>query len=175
MAAFRNDPTEWERLDWRLLQNGAVSLYHRTAVLDADIAWLTDAGYRVVRVDCGEWAASGTPHPSLARALAFADYYGANLDGLADVVIEVDVPDAGGLAIVLERLDAYVTATDRREAWAVLDILEGASRHFLLTGRRFLVLAQSDDPRLAFDSIGARPIVWNPKEWLTANRISPVT
>jgi RNAse (barnase) inhibitor barstar len=175
MAAFRDDPTEWERLDWRLLQNGTVSLYHRPAVLDADVAWLTGVAYRIVRVDCREWAASGTPHPSLARALAFPDYYGANLNSLADVLVDLDVPDEGGLALVLDRLDAYVAKTDRGEAWAVLDVFEAASRRFLLTGRRFIVLAQSNDPQLMFDGVGARPVMWNPKEWLTANRISPVT
>ena len=40
MAFFKNDPREWERLDWRLLQNGAVALYHRPAVLGEDVAWL---------------------------------------------------------------------------------------------------------------------------------------
>ena len=175
MAAFRDDPSEWERLDWRLLQNGAVALYHRPAVLAADIDWLAGAAYRIVRVDCREWAAAGTPHPSLASALDFPSHYGANLDALADVLTDLEIPEHAGLAIVLDRLDAYVAAVDRGEAWALLDVFEGASRHFLLVGRRLLVLAQSDDPRLAFDRVGARPVVWNPKEWLTADRLSPVT
>jgi RNAse (barnase) inhibitor barstar len=175
MAAFRDDPREWERLDWRLLQNGAISLYHRPAFLERDVGWLEQAGYRVVRVDCREWASSGTPHPGLARALEFPDYYGANLDALRDVLSDLEVPEDGGLAVVLEHLDAYVRATDRGEAWAVLDTFEAASRHFLLTGRRLLVLAQSNDPRLEFEQVGARPVLWNPQESIIANRLPPVT
>lgn len=174
MTAFRDDPAEWERLDWRLLQNGAVSLYHQPRVLEADLAWLIDADYRVIRVDCREWT-DGSPHPGLARALAFPAYYGANLNALEDALSDLDVPDLGGMVLVLHRLDAFVAATGKREAWAVLDVFERAARHFLLTGRRFLVLVQSDDPRLEFDGVGARPVTWNPREWLTARRISPVT
>ena len=82
------------------------------------------------------------------------------------------MPEAGGLAVILERLDAYVAATDRGEAWALLDVFEGASRHFLLTGRRLVVLAQSEE-LLQLDAVGARSVVWNPKEWLIAERIPP--
>jgi RNAse (barnase) inhibitor barstar len=175
MTAFKDDPAEWQRLDWSILQNGAISLYHSKEILAADAESLASDGYRIVRVDCTEWARSGTPHPSLARALAFPDYYGANLHALRDVLTDLEILDEGGLALVLERLDAYVSATDLGEAWEVLDVFEDASRHFLLTGRRLLVLAQSDDPHLHFESVGARPITWNRQEWLDGKRISPAT
>jgi hypothetical protein len=45
-----------------------------------------------------------------------------------------------------------------------------ASWHCLLFGRRLLTLAQCDDPRAAFDPVGAHPALWNPREWLDKNR-----
>jgi len=49
-------------------------------------------------------------------------------------------------------------------AWHVLDIVEVNSRRFSLFGRRLIALVQSDDPSLSFDPVGARPVVWNPRE-----------
>ena len=46
MAIFRNDE-DLQRLDWELLQNGAVTLYVRPEVLAEDIEWLKRHDYRV--------------------------------------------------------------------------------------------------------------------------------
>ena len=35
---------------------------------------------------------------------------------------------------------------------------------------RLLTLAQSDDPRIEFEPVGAHPVIWNPREWLDKNR-----
>src|SRR4051812_39048580 len=39
MAPFKQDPEEWQRLDWQFLQNSAITLYFRRAVLDEHEAW----------------------------------------------------------------------------------------------------------------------------------------
>ena len=52
----------------------------------------------------------------------------------------------------------------------ILDVIETTSRGFLLTGRKLLALVQSDDPRIAFERVGARPVNWNPQEWLPSDR-----
>ena len=43
--------------------------------------------------------------------------------------------------------------------------MEEISRGFLLTGQRFIVLVQSNDTKLTFDPIGARPVILNPTEY----------
>lgn len=169
MAPFSQDPEEWQRLDWMLLQNSAVALYYRRSVLEGDINWFTSNGYQVVTVDAGELTVADDLLAELGKAFAFPDYYGENLAAFNDCLSDVEVPDAGGLVLVMHRFD-HVAQLDRSFAQIVLHICADNSRRFLLTGRRFLVLIQSDDARLAFEPVGRTPVIWNPQEWLDANR-----
>jgi hypothetical protein len=65
---------------------------------------------------------------------------------------------------------AKVTPWNRPYAEVILDILACASRFLLLTGRRLLLIIQSDDPRITFDKLGSVRAAWNPREWLDKNR-----
>ena len=169
MAAFSDDPSEFQRLDWELLQNGAVTLYFQRRTLDGDVAWLRAHGYRVEEFDCAGWADQQDMHRALAQSLSFPDHYGMNLDAMNDSIAQVDVSVEGGLALVFLRFDE-LASEDRRTAQAVLDILADNARRLLLFGRRLLVLVQSDDPRIAFQPVGASPVLWNRKEWLDKSR-----
>jgi RNAse (barnase) inhibitor barstar len=169
MAVFENGPNDWARLDWQLLQNSPVTLYFKRALLEADVSWFQGAGYRVLSL-------RGGTHPSLESLLvclgelfSFPDYYGRNLDAFDDCLGDVEVPEVGGLLLVLDEFAPFA-ASFPRQAQAVLDICARQSRRFLLMGRRFLVVAQSDDPELAFEPVGASPVLWNPREWLNASR-----
>ncbi len=169
MVAFKNDPTDWERLDWRLLHNSPVTLYFKREALDADLSWFRTDGYRILSV-----RAAGRPSPeallvTLGEALSFPAYFGRNLDAFNDCLGDVEVPEVGGLLLVLDDFAPYA-ASFRREAQVVLDICADHSRRFLMTGRRFLVLVQSDDPTLEFTPVGATPVLWNPREWLNTSR-----
>jgi hypothetical protein len=42
MAPFSE--TDMDRLDWQLMQNGAVTLYFQTAILEEDLASLREHG-----------------------------------------------------------------------------------------------------------------------------------
>src|SRR5688500_7028210 len=98
MATFSGNESEFERLDWQLLQSGAIALYFRGDVLNSDMTWLRAHAYEVVELDCIRWADAKVMHRALAMALSFPDYYGMNLDALNDCMSDVDVPDEGGLA-----------------------------------------------------------------------------
>jgi RNAse (barnase) inhibitor barstar len=167
MATFSIEGSDFERLDWRLLQNGAVSLYCRHDVLDADLDWLWKHGYRVAELD-GRWSDADAMHAAFAKTLSFPDYYGKNLDALNDCISDLDVQD-GGLVLVFRRFDAFASR-HRAVAQAVLDILAHNARRFLLFGRRLIVLVQSDDPKISFEPIGATAVGWNPKEWSHKDR-----
>ena len=169
MASFKQDPEEWQRLDWRLLQNSAITLYFNRSVLEADAAWLSAHDYRVLSLQTGEQQEPGEMLVELGKLLAFPEYYGRNLDAFNDCLSDVAVPDTGGLALVIYQFDAFARS-NRAFAQAVLDICADNSRRFLLTGRRFLVLIQSDDPRIAFEPVGASAAAWNPQEWLNSKR-----
>lgn len=116
-------------------------------------------------------------HESLQAALAFPDYYGKNFDALNDVVPDLDVPDDGGVALVSITYELYANGPDTSlsgsgidQAEIVLDILSRASHTFLLTGKRFLTMIQSNDPKMQYGKLGGSAPVWNWREWLIRDR-----
>jgi RNAse (barnase) inhibitor barstar len=172
MAFFKRKEkvaAEVERLDWKLLERGAVALYYKGAVLSQDLAWLRREQYVVHELDAATWSEPAHFHDAVRSALGFPAYYGRNLASWIDCVAELPVPDDGGMALVFRHYDAFAKAQPQL-AQTVLDSLETTSRRFLLTGRRLLALVQSDDPRIRFERVGAMPVTWNPREWLDADR-----
>jgi RNAse (barnase) inhibitor barstar len=169
MAVFLYEPPTWERIDWQLMQNGPVSLYWRETYLDEDLRWLKEHGYRVETFDASAWTTEVQMHADFARTLAFADYYGSNLDALNDCLSDLEIPYEGGLVVVLRHFDAF-TRRFTRVAWTVLDILANRSRTFMLCGLRFIAVAQSDDATLNLSPVGATAVNWNRREWLNRDR-----
>src|SRR5258705_9217266 len=169
MVTFSHESEDFQRLDWTLLQNGAVTLYLRTEFLNEDLEWLRVHHYRVDAFDCSAWNSEQEMHQALASGLDFPDYYGRNLDALNDCLCDIGIPEESGRVLVFERYDAFAAKVPR-VAWAVLDIVEINSRRLLLFGRRLLALVQSDDPRISFEPIGARSAMWNRREWLNKIR-----
>jgi RNAse (barnase) inhibitor barstar len=172
MAFFKRRekvPAEVERLDWKLLERGAVALYYKGAVLSQDLAWLRHHRYVIHELDAVGWKEPSHFHDVVRAALSFPPYYGNNLASWIDCVAELPVPDEGGMALVFRRYDAFTRAQPQL-AQTILDSVETTSRRFLLTGRRLLALVQSDDPRIRFERVGAMPVTWNPREWLDADR-----
>lgn len=175
MAAFGTD--DGNTLDWEILLNGSLSLYRNCQYLKEDVLWLQLHGYRIFNVDCITWNSEDSMHESLAETLSFPAYYGRNFNALKDCLWDIAVPDDGGVAIVLNSYDAYARGsgsanrqTGMHDAETVLDILAGASRYFLLLGRRFIVLVQSEDPRMHFEGLGSVATQWNRREWLNKDR-----
>lgn len=162
-------PAEVERVDWKLLEHGAVTLYHKGSVLSADLAWLRQHGYVISEMEAVSWREPADFHAEARRALAFPSYYANNLASWVDCLAELAVPDDGGMAIVFRRFDGFAKAQPQL-AQTILDSIESTSRRFLLTGRRLMALVQSDDPRIRFERVGALPVTWNPREWTDADR-----
>jgi RNAse (barnase) inhibitor barstar len=162
-------PAEVERLDWRLLERGAVALYHKGAVLSQDLGWLRQQRYVIHEMDAAQWTEPSHFHDAVRATLSLPSYYTKNLASWIDCAAELPVPDESGMAIVFRRYDAFARAQPQF-AQTILDSLETTSRRFLLTGRRLLALVQSDDPRIRFERVGALPVTWNPREWLDSDR-----
>lgn len=173
MAFFKRKdkaPAEVERLDWKLLERGAVALYHKSSILASDLGWFRQQRYAIHELDAGPWETPAAFHADAQRVLGFPSYYAKNLASWIDCVAEIPVPDESGTALVFRRYDAFAKVQPQL-AQTVLDSIESASRRFLLTGRRLLALVQSDDPRIRFERVGAVPVTWNPREWLDSDRI----
>lgn len=172
MAFFKRKekaPAEQQRLDWKLLERGAVALYHKSSALSADLAWFRHQGYAIHEMNAAAWQTPQDFHAEAQRVLNFPSYYAKNLASWIDCLAELPVPDEGGTVLVFRRFDAFARAQSQLSQ-TVLDSIETTSRRFLLTGRRLLALVQSDDPRIRFERVGAMPVTWNPQEWLDSDR-----
>lgn len=169
MAPFRNDPQEWQRLDWNIFQNGPVALYYEHEVLERDLAWLRDHEYTIDEFKCDDWVSQEAFHDSVAKTLRFPDYYGHNFNALRDCLSDVQVPASGGVCFAFWRYDVFADA-EPEAAQLFLDVLADSSRGALLTGGRLLALVQSNNPRHSFQPVGSCPVGWNPSEWLDSKR-----
>jgi hypothetical protein len=172
MAFFKRKekaPAEVQRLDWKLLERGAVALYYKSSVLSGDLAWFRQQNYAIHEMNATTWQTPQDFHLEAQRVLSFPSYYAKNLASWIDCLAEISVPDESGTVIVFRRFDVFAHS-QAQLAQTILDSIETTSRRFLLTGRRLLALVQSDDPRIRFERVGAMPVTWNPQEWLDADR-----
>jgi hypothetical protein len=90
---------------------------------------------------------------------------------------DLDIPEDGGVAIVLYSYDVYANGlgsacapSGTKAAEALLDIFAGTSRYMLLTGRRLITLVQSAEPSIRFEKLGGASAQWNRREWLNKDR-----
>ncbi len=158
-----------------LLSNTSVYLFHKKTIFTEFVDELRAQGMYAVELDASTWNTESDMHDALSEALEFPAYYGRNLDALNDCLRGVVLRDHGsrpntaGTVLAIERYDHFATS-EPRAAQIVLDIWAGQSRRGLLFGHQMLCLIQSDDPELAFQPVGASPVVWNPAERLRSKR-----
>jgi RNAse (barnase) inhibitor barstar len=170
MSAFEvSDLERFQRLDWTILQTGAISLYWKQDILEEACRWFRDNQYVIHNFDCTQWKSEEDFHTEVSLTLGFPEYYGCNLDAFNDSLSCIEIQTKGGMVLVFHRFDTFAR-TFPRAAYIILDIIECNSRGFLLTGQRLIALVQSNDPEISFDPVGARPVAWNPKEWPKKNR-----
>jgi len=169
LASFINAADIWDRLDYQLLQNGAVSLYFSEEIMQEDCQWLKKQQYKVRGLDAANWLTEESFHDDVKRILAFPDYYGKNMNAFNDCMSELDIDVEGGYAIAILHFDRFFASMPDR-AQAVLDIIETNSRRFLITGQRLIALIQTEDPRAAYEHVGCITPSWNPRERLDRNR-----
>src|SRR5262249_19182248 len=59
MAFFKRKekaPAESARLDWKLMERGAVALYHKTSILSADLGWFRHERYVIRELEAAAWS-----------------------------------------------------------------------------------------------------------------------
>ena len=136
MAFFKRKekaPDEPQRLDWKLMERGAVALYHKSSVLSGDIGWFKQQKYVVHELNGAEWTTPDRFHDDVKRTLGFPAHYARNLMAWVDSLPEIDVPDDGGTLLVFRRYDVFAKAQPQL-AQTIDDSIEYTSRRFLLTG-----------------------------------------
>jgi RNAse (barnase) inhibitor barstar len=167
MAPFRLGHDEYQHeLPWRLMQNGPVTMYWRREVLDADVAELGRHGFVACRFNCGSWESDESMHAELRSGLGLPDYTGANFNALADSLTDMEVPESGGFAIVLDDFNGSLQRDDD-----LIHVIAEASRWLLLFGRLVVILLRTDDVRYEGPrDLGATRASWNPREYTPADR-----
>jgi hypothetical protein len=160
-----------DRLDWTLLQNGAISLDWQRSLFDRDVQWLEDHKYVINLIDCSDIDGFRSRMTCVLRFKENYGYepWGGNLDALNDAFGDLDFDAAEGIAFCFTRID-LLAAGDPDLVQTVLDLIESHSSNYLLFGCRLLALVQSDDGKIRFDSVGARRVNWNCQERLNARR-----
>lgn len=161
MAEFDKKINNSARLDWRILMNGSISLYHDEGIIKKDVQWLKNAGYLLYILDFHVIKTKEEFHKNVKETLKFPDYYGENMPAFSDCLMsDLSIPDNGGVAIVLKGFDVYYQI-DEDYAHEILERLELNSRRRILFGERFLTLMQIDDKNMLIKEVGQHPIVWN--------------
>jgi hypothetical protein len=164
-------------LDYQVLRDGSVSLYRNLLILEEDLQWFRQRRYRIYRMDCTTWTSEAALHESLQTTFMFPAYYGKNRNALWDSMSDLDIPDDGGVTIVLSSYDVYANGagaapspSGTTAAEALLDIFATTSRSMLLIGKRLITLVQSSDPSIRFGKLGGNEPSWNRREWLDKDR-----
>ena len=149
------------KLDWRILMDGSVSLYHNADILKKDIQWLKNAGYQVYELDFSVVKTREEFHKIIKRMLNFPEYYGENMPAFSDCLMnDVPISENEGVAISLKKFDEYYQR-DEEYAHEILERLELNSRRWILFGNRFLTLVQINNKDIVIKEIGQHPLVWN--------------
>jgi Barstar (barnase inhibitor) len=136
---------QWQRYDWRLLQNGAVHRVDDSANLRRAGELLAGLGYLVHVLDAASWNAEGDVHGALSGAFSFPAYCGRNLDALNDVLGDVaefsygSDPDSTGTVLAIDNYDRVVDM-DPEFAYAVVDVFAYRARYAALLGHPMLCI-----------------------------------
>jgi RNAse (barnase) inhibitor barstar len=170
LAIFRKELQEWQRLDFRILQNSPICLYHNMEVLGKDLDWLRMNDYIIHTLNAADWASESEFHESISKALDFPEFYGNNISALTDCLSEMPISNlSGGSVVLFVSFDKFAKMVPSA-ALNILDTFEICSRRLLLTGQRLICFIQTDDPKLAFARLGGCMAEWNPTEWSSHER-----
>jgi RNAse (barnase) inhibitor barstar len=163
MAAFPDDLYYLhDRLDWAIFQNGWSSLYHKTEILEKDLEWFTNEGFKVINIDCSVWTSQNAMHDDLQKLLSFPTFYGKNLNALNDCLADTEIPGEG-LVVVLQSFDRL----EKETAHKIVDIFARNSRYHILFGRKLILLIQVTQSAFQLPAVGACPVFWNGAEFFT--------
>ncbi|WP_113925971.1 barstar family protein [Cognataquiflexum aquatile] len=155
-------------LDFQILRDGGISMYHKIEILEVDLEWFENEKYKIYDMNACKWSVLKA-HKEIKEKLNFPDYYGENLNAFNDCLRDMYSISKKGLVIVFRKFD-FLAETDRDFATGLLDIISIQSREWLLKGKRLICLIQSTDPDLYFEKIGGVSPRWNGQECFDSKR-----
>lgn len=165
MAAFSKEESLQHPLDFRLLQNAPVAIYHSAAVLETDLKTLSGLGYRVDRIDLATCNSGQRFYDAMSAALEFPSYFGRNRNAFIDVMGDLDIPDRGGRVIVFMNGHRF----PQSELSDLVEDLANTARTHLLFGKRLISIIQTDRKDQQFEATRALALL-NPTEAWSQSR-----
>ena len=146
--------SDFDRADWQLLRDGAVTLFWKPEILADARNDLIGLDYEVSEVSCG-----ASFEGQMSRALKWEEHFGyapwtGSLDAFNDGMRYYPFGPSGRSAFLTGF--HQLVAADRERAHTILDILEKAARDHLLEAKLLIALVQTDDPLYSCSAIGAR-------------------
>ena len=169
MTSFENNEKTWQRFDYSILQNSPIALYWNVDIWQRHINWFSQNGYKIILLDAARWTTEKEFHEDVQENLEFPGYYGMNLNAFNDCLSDLEFPDHRGLVIAIKSYELFQRA-HLHTAQTILDIFADSSWYHLLYGNRLVVLVQTNQADVTFAPVGARPVMWNPDEWLNSKR-----
>ncbi len=160
MNVFTED--DQERLDFSILLDGGARAYRKPEGLEADLAWLKNAGYTIHEFNCENW------DDFIERLKqVFNDAMDTYLHDLPFALDGLDVPEQGGVVLCLRSVDKLTLPFPE----AIQDFLEVTTEHarkISLSGRRLLVLVQADGLDFQLE-----PVFYDTQLWNAGERFPP--
>lgn len=164
MSVFNKTQNNSSKLDWRLLMNGSIALYHSDSILKQDMDRLKAYGYQLAVIDFSIIDTEEMFHELIKEKLVFPEYYGGNLAAFSDCLLyDLEIPETGGIAIVFTNFDKFYE-NNWDFAQELLERLDLNARRRMLYGERFVTLIQINDRKTVIEKVGSHNIVWNLKE-----------
>ena len=151
------------------MQNSPIALYWNFEIWRKHTDWFGQHGYKVISFDAAKWCTEEAFHEDLKAGLEFPDYYGMNMDALDECLGDLEFHDLDGIVIAIKNYQVFEKLLPRT-AQVLLDVLADNSWTQLLFGKRLVALVQTDQADASFAPVGAKPVLWNPEEWLNSKR-----
>lgn len=156
------------KLDFCTLARGPVTKYFSLELLEQHQQWFEQQEYKIYRFDAKSWHSIDNFYSDVHAGFEFPDYFGRNWDALNDCLTDM-VSENGKVLVVVRNFDHWYQE-DVNSAKLFLDYMAFMTYQFLLVGKRWITLIQSNRPSFDVAEVGAQSVFWNEKEWMDQDR-----
>ncbi|MAX35830.1 barstar family protein [Gimesia sp.] len=157
-----------KELDYQILADGPVTKYYSIELLDQHQNWFSEHGYQIYCFDAKTWYSRDNFYSDIHDGFEFPEYFGRNWDAFNDCISDM-VSENGKVLVVIKNFDRW-HQEDLSSAMLFLNYMVHQTYQFLLEGKRWITLIQSNTPSLDVSDAGAMPVYWNRKEWMNKDR-----
>jgi len=170
MSSFdKSNETRDPGLDYLLMRDwSSVTQYSNMDILEEDLKWLANKGYKILRLDCKNISSGEEIIKAIDAQMNLVSMHSYNLDAFLDGLRDVKITEQG-MVVAFFNSDSLFPITfhgGKNYFLNVLHCLDIQSARSMLIGERLIVLVQTNDPTISIGHINNRCAKWNRKERL---------